>query len=364
MQCSIKLLLPLLLVASTLHGRIWTDQLDRRIEASFISATETTATIKRESDSQTFEIPISSLSPRDQSFVADQLMMISKQTNRPDEDAFFKYQDKLKAFQLGSKNFKARYLGTKAVQDEPIGKIRNYPNSFSLLADGRLAIARGSGTVARMSLNYWDTSGIETEILPLTYEPSPKGLSKEDKEKREKDGKLWFYGGQIAAGKNDQLYTTLGACCDNGILKIKDTSLERLNYTISSSSFQIPDWDQRHGYIGRVHEIRKYRLKKSPEAFENGEVYFSVSGDTLYINHSLMLSDSQLVVCLSYDSGELNERDRKIFTSFTLLIDKDKGGYYLIKEGSLGPMTISQDGSRMLRYDSEQQMLCEFKLID
>ena len=61
-----------LLFASSLVARTWTSSDGKPLEAAFISATETEITLKRDSDGQTFTIPLSKLSESDQEFAKEQ----------------------------------------------------------------------------------------------------------------------------------------------------------------------------------------------------------------------------------------------------------------------------------------------------
>lgn len=50
-------------------NRIWTDKTGREIEAEFVSATKYKVKIRRKSDQRVFEVPITSLSRKDQNFI-------------------------------------------------------------------------------------------------------------------------------------------------------------------------------------------------------------------------------------------------------------------------------------------------------
>ncbi|EIP97221.1 hypothetical protein OpiT1DRAFT_01653 [Opitutaceae bacterium TAV1] len=58
------------LIASFLTARTWTDTQGRTVEAEFVSATQSTVTIRRDDDGRTFDLPLDRLSETDRAWVA------------------------------------------------------------------------------------------------------------------------------------------------------------------------------------------------------------------------------------------------------------------------------------------------------
>lgn len=64
--------LALLLGTASLQGRTWTSSDGKRLEADFVSSTETHVVLKRAKDGRTFTLPLARLSADDQTFVKEQ----------------------------------------------------------------------------------------------------------------------------------------------------------------------------------------------------------------------------------------------------------------------------------------------------
>lgn len=344
-----------------LNGRIWLDDLGCQLEAEFVEADESTATVKRISDGRIFKIKLSKLSSVDQDFVSQHLESIKPIESRPDENAFHKYQDYFKRFNIEKKSFEARYLGTMGISEVRLGEMPVYPRSLAYTPDSsRIAVSHGNGTTPNMQIFYWDAENGQEEIFPLTYQKYEKGLSLEERADLEKQGILWFFGGQIAINKKGNVFLSLGACGGNGIFEVTSNGLDRLNDCISSSTLQIPAWDSGTAYLGRSQAIYKFELK-SNEALDDGE-FFSLDNNGVYISDALILDKNRIILSVSCPTKETDERGLKISERFSILVDGSERGYYFLKDAPMGAMALSPDGSKMVRYNTEIRSLVEFTL--
>lgn len=342
----------LLCVIHSLPARVWTDVLGRQIEAEYLSADDTSVRIRRNIDAQEFTLPLNKLSSRDRDYIANKRLEQADQTTRPHAQAFLEYQDYFESFRLNNKRIKARYLGTMALRNIPISKLPTFASGLAIDKAGRYAISTGSGTMPRMGLYYWDPEKGREEITPLIYKKYEEGQTRADKEELIADGKLWFYGGQVAIGRNGKTYITMGACCGNGIFEANSNGLERINFCTSSSSLQIPPWDQGHAYVGRGNHIYRFDLSSKGTPHAEGEIHFEITGENLYISDALLLDKQRVLLSLSKPTEEKDERGFSIPKRFSILVDAEQDGYFMLSTDSLGSMALAPTTSSIYRTES------------
>ena len=344
----------------SLHARVWVDVKGRQLEAEYVSSDATSVTVQRISDSKEFTIPTETLSERDQAFVKEKSEANEPAILLPDARAFLEFQDYIQSFKIEGKRFSARYLGDCGLTEKPIESISTYADGLAFSPDGsRIAVSSGNGTTSHMRLFYWSEDGSEDEIIPLTYRKYEKGLSRDEREALEEDGILWFFGGQVAMNRSGEVFTTLGAAGGNGILKVQGSKLKRLNYCTSSSTLQIPNWDDRTVYLGRGDTIHKFRLSGN-EAEMDGD-FLNINGENLFISNALIIDTNRVILSLTHSAGAKDKDGRDLYKIFSILVDKEARGYYFLAPSNMGAMAISDQG-RMVRCDGDLRKIVEFEL--
>lgn len=285
----------------------------------------------------------------------------------PNEEKFLLCKDRIQVFQFGSKKMPAQYLGPMSFKEKSLGKLYGNICDLTMSSDGLIVIAKGSGTEPNMKLVYWQAPGdIETEVIPLTYEKFSKETTENQRRRNEENAILWFFAGQCAFNRNGELFITFGTCSGNGIFKVltnSSTKLKRLNHCAPSISMQIPPWDSQHAYLAQGQTIWKLPLTVQPKEKNGGVPIFTLIGEKIFFGKTVMLSETQLITCINIPIDSVSANGLSNYNSFTIFIDQEKAGYWLLAEGQLGHTTLSQDGKTLLRHNSELHQLCEMELV-
>jgi hypothetical protein len=358
-----KRFLPLLacFLITAAQARTWIDNQGRTLVADYVSNTSDEVLVLRESDKQKVTLKLSQLSASDKAFVSN------KKAAMLDEAKFAWFKPRLQRFIFGTQSCPSKYLGVASIIDRPLGKLPFLCDGISLGKDGAVIVSSGRGTTPHMKLLRWSPDGSVVDIVPLTYKKYDRNESLSERADEERQGRFWFFGGQIAHDSNNQVLFTLGACGGNGgngIFRVESDApvqLRRLNECIPSSSLQVPPWDSLHAYIACCNKITRFKL--SPNSAELKDVVFSIEGKEVYLGDTLMLSKNKLIAEISLPttqgiSGSGN---------FGIYIDLEANGYYLLAgDGYLGAMALAPDSSRMIRLinspDNRSSSISEFEL--
>jgi hypothetical protein len=250
-MCS-KRFLPLLacLLITASHARTWMDNQGRTLEADYVSPTGDEVLVVRKNDKQQLSLKLSQWSENDLAFVSSQAaakLPPREQVTTPNESRFAPFRSRLKRFVFTSQSCPAKYLGVVSLVDRPFGKLPFSAAGISLGKDGGIIVSSGNGTTPHMKLVKWSPKGGVVDIVPLIYQKfDHKSFSPSERADDERAGRFWFFGGQVAHDRNDQVLFTHGACGGNGIVRVVSDApvqLQRLNECIASSSLQVPPWD-------------------------------------------------------------------------------------------------------------------------
>ncbi|MFH1498354.1 MAG: hypothetical protein ABII82_11060 [Verrucomicrobiota bacterium] len=358
------------------EARTWTDIMGRTLEADFIAADETHVTVRRANDRQIFKIELAQLQDIDRDYVLAQNVTrppTAKPAAKDDEtvltpaaDSFQTFQARLKRFRFGKQSMPAKYLGVMSIIERPIGDLPYPVRGLSIGPDGTIVMTAGHGTTARMELVEWTLPGATSRIAPMHFKKFQPDVSKEERARDEKEGRFWFFAGQVAHDRNGEVLMTLGRCSGNGIFRVtasSPTPFQRLNTCTVSSSLQVTSWDNNHAYIANGNVILRFRVSDDSAALKD-EV-FSIEGEDIYLGNTLMLDREKIIVGLTLPTGEKDSRGVSIAGKFGIYIDRSAGGYYLIHDDYLSAMAVSPDGRRMIRSSREsarKYILTEFAL--
>lgn len=287
----------------------------------------------------------------------------TERVTKPDEAVFLPYKERIMAFRFGSERLSAKYLGVLSTRERIIGKLSCLAHGLAVSSRGQIAFTAGNGTTPLMRVGFWAAPKEESEAVVLTYEPFSRETTPQQKKENEANAVLWFFSGQCAFDKNDQVIFTLGSCCDNGLFRIESQTpprLRRLNLFGPSSAFQIPHWDGDYAYIARGNSIRKFRINGNSAESGEGKAVFEIVGDRIFMGNTLMPDANAVVASLSLPLGEKDERGMERMAMFSIYIDRKEGGYYLVSDKLLGCMALAQDHTTMLRQDMKTRELSEF----
>lgn len=355
------------LFLSGLHGRTWTDIDGRTLDAVYISSTENSVQVRRTADQRVFELQLNQLSQADRDFVAEKRIADLGQLHTPDEFEFAHFRPRIDGFRFGSNRVPANYLGVVSLREKTLGELPYWADGMSIGPDGEIAISSGNGTTSHMKLVTWTPGGATRDIVPLEYIKSEPGISPEERAKDQREGRFWFFGGQIAHDRDGDVLFTLGACGGNGIFRVDSASpvrLERLNTCIASSSLQVPPWDNRYAYIARGEDILKFKISRN--SVDEDDVVFTINGDKIYLGNCLMLDEDRLIAGISLPTEEVDERGVRISGKFGILIDRKADGYYLLNDGLLGAMAMNPETGQLLRVaiaDERKYEVREFEIV-
>lgn len=278
------------------------------------------------------------------------------------EEAFLPYKSRIQSFCFDRETFPAKYLGVQSFHEKSLGKINASVRGIAVARDGAIALSIGNGTTSSMKLISWKPDGTETEIIPLTYQKFDKETTEKERQRLEENGILWFFAGQCAYDRDENLHITFGACSGNGIYRVftsGPTKLKRINHSGATSSFQIPPWDTQNGYVGWGYAIWKIPLKPHRDQVQ-GKGVFSMNSEKVLLGPLVMLDESNIIATIC----PLEEKDGQASSGnyFVIHIDKANAGYWLLADYYFGPLALTADGHAFLRYDQKNSQLCEVTL--
>jgi hypothetical protein len=121
-------------------------------------------------------------------------------------------------------------------------------------------------------------------------------------------------------------------------------------------ALQIPSFDPEHIYSTSWNGVTRYSLR--PADGEKPLVWFRVQPPEVVLIRSLVLSATKLIAEVGFAPDPGKPGDGLQFK--TLLFDKETRGMALLADGPLGPMAISWDGKRMIRFDAQSKSVKEF----
>lgn len=347
------LVLAMISLVCVADARTWTDVQGRTLTGEYVRQEGDGVVVRRDGGSEV-TIRLSQLSADDQLFVGEQRktaeVSTEERVSTPDESRFLPFRDRVKRIKFLGQTLPADYLGVASIVDRPLGKAPGVPRGLSLAKDGTIVVSIGNGTTPGMKLLRWSPTKGAEDIVPLLYRKYEPGDSRESRPDDEREGRLWFFAGQVAHDRDGAVLFTLGACGGNGIFRVKQeypVNLQRLNSCISSSSLQVPPWDSGHAYIARGNSITRFKL--SAGKAEVRDVALSVEGDEIYFGNTLLLGQGKLIAGVGFASGEKDARGVSVVDNFGLLIDIQARGYRLISDDYLGPMALAPDSSRRIR---------------
>ena len=245
------------------------------------------------------------------------------------------------------------YCGVIQVDETIIGPLDARPDGLAFHPDGRIAFSDGHGSHPDMRIAYWSPQGEFEPVVEIKYARRQRGQDQDDSSALEKQGIFWFFSGPLAFDANGTCYFSLGSCHPNGIYRVASADpveIEKLCAVDATSSLQVPLFDKTHLYSTSGNGIFRYSMTASSA---KSNPWFRIYGDGILMKHSLIINPNRVVVyCLI----------RKPSNTKTLLFDKEQKAFWSLPVDDFGPMAISWDGKKMIRFDIKAKTIKEFSL--
>lgn len=260
------------------------------------------------------------------------------------------------------------YCGVIQVDETRIGLLEARPDGLAFHPDGRIAFSEGHGTHPDMRIAYWSRQGEFEPVVEIKYARRQRGQDQDDssaleKSALEKQGIFWFFSGPLAFDANGTCYFSLGSCHPNGIYRVTSADpveIEKLCAVDATSSLQVPLFDKRHLYSTSWNGIFRYSMTESSA---KSNPWFRISGDGIdgiLMNHSLIINPNRVVVYSLFRKP--SNTQKREYDSKTLLFDKEQKAFWSFPVDDFGPMAISWDGKKMIRFDRKAKTIKEFSL--
>jgi len=225
------------------------------------------------------------------------------------------------------------------------------PRGLAFHPDGRIAYSRGQGSNKEMRLAFWDTEGTGLSVVDLEFRLVG---NLDEQANMERQGQFFFFAGYLAFDKSGTCYFSPGPVSPNGIYRVNSRSpvdIERLHSVAATWSLQVPSFDSE-----RIYATFYDRIDRCPIRGEKAgppEPWFRMRGDGIFFHRTLILSPTQILAVV-FAKGTSQPGD-------TLCFDKESHSFTRISK-DLGPMAVSWDGKRMVRYDPGAKLFKQFRL--
>lgn len=252
----------------------------------------------------------------------------------------------------------ATFKGIQKLSEKERGVISRRVNGLAFDPDGRIAFSEGYGTTPNMTMAYWGPGDISESVVAIQY---AKRSETTDENKTEEKGYFWFFDGPLAFDSDGICYFSLGSCGPNGLYKVVSNSpvkIEKLYSLDATRSLQIPWFDTEHLYSTSWNGIFRYPIV--PGQGLPVKPWFSLQGDNILLGDCLVINQNQVIAEVIFRLPKGTSAKDYYIKSF--LFDRKKNSYKVLAVDEIGPMAVSWDGQRMIRFDKTERTINEFSL--
>jgi serine/threonine protein kinase len=269
-------------------------------------------------------------------------------------DDFF-FQSRLGLVQWEQDDFSPRFQGKQDIEERMMGIMRDYPDGLAFHPDGRIAFSSGGGTAPKMKLEFWKGP----PVVEIKYFEDYKRWNN-DRANLERQGLFWFFGGPLVFDKQGVCYFNLGPCGPNGLYRVKSANpvnIERLgDIDTVMYTLQVPYFESRYLYASVHQGIIRFPIASLSSNTAPSESWFSYAAEDTYMPSYLILSPTRLIVSIGFGVKSGSPVTR------TFLFDKQSRSYTVFPDDFTGPMAMSWDGKKMIRFAASSKTLNEFTL--
>ena len=273
--------------------------------------------------------------------------------------------------------FQLDYRGVMGVQETSLGRARGMsPVGLAFHPDGRIAVSDGRGSTDEMLMKFWDKGELREPVVDIKWIREQQTTARREEEVTK--GRLWFFNGPLTFDKSGTCYFNLGQCSPNGVYKVLSTSPIRIRKLYDAppsglmigNTLHVPEFDDQHLYLTAATGIFRYSIGSSRgtaasrrRANSGPEGWLSMKRDKYVClsAHSLILSADRVVLTLRYGyKGADGQEDKECTRS--LLLDRKARTFHVLPWEHSGPMAISFDGKRLIRFNKTSETINEFHL--
>ncbi|MBE2285350.1 MAG: hypothetical protein IAE77_17955 [Prosthecobacter sp.] len=362
--------------------RTFTSSAGTTLKGELVSVVGDSVTIKKE-DGTPLMLKLAAFSRVDQAWLQSQTAPAPASTSAAATSALSEsaiiskaapplpYADMVQEIRWKGEPVKLEHRGSLPAKIMPLDKIfkeekTNYQLDVRALAfhpDGRICFAHGTGSGAMMGLRFWDAPGKISRFVTLTH-ASESG----DQAKREADQAKGLFGvftGSVAFDKEGGCYLSPSSGSRSAIHRVltaDPVAMEKWRPVNVAASLQIPFFDDGHLYVRIGDHVDRVMLEKA-DNWKNGvEEWFRVKGADIRLTDALLLTPSRMLVCVSIRRPDVPANSRDIQVFHTLLVDFEQKACWLLPGNEVGPMALSWDGKRVVRYHKLSYTLVEISL--
>ncbi|MEJ5259880.1 MAG: redoxin domain-containing protein [Anaerohalosphaeraceae bacterium] len=270
------------------------------------------------------------------------------------------FQERIRNVWWDGQEYTFTFAGQQPIRENRIGPIDCRITGLAFHPDGRIAFASGHGTTPDMLLSYWSPDGVGESIVDLQYHPYSETA---DRDALEAEGKFWFFAGPLAVSRDGTCFFSLGACGPNGIYKVlskNPVQIQKLQRSDAVQSLQIPYFDPEWLYVGSSKGLYRLPLTSSDDKRYGLTPWFSVNGDYIYHTYTLAADPNLVLAQITFRVHE--KEPEKSYYQKSFVFDKQTHTYRALPIDQIGPMAISWDGKRMIRFDISSFSIVEFSL--
>ena len=253
---------------------------------------------------------------------------------------------------------KSTFKGIQKISQTELGVITERVNGLAFHPDGKIAFSSGYGTTPKMTMAYWGPGDIGEMIVDLQY---VKRSEKDDENKIEEKGYFGFFSGPLAFDSDGICYFSLGSVSPNGLYRVVSNSpvkIEKLYSLDSTRSLQVPLFDTKHLYSTSWNGVFRYPIVLGQA--KPVKPWFSIQGDNILLGDCLVINQNQVITEVVFKVSQ--ETLDKGYYIKSFLFDRKKNCYKVISVNEIGPMAISWDGQRMVRFNKTERSINEFSL--
>ncbi|MBC8378737.1 MAG: hypothetical protein H8E62_06145 [Planctomycetes bacterium] len=250
------------------------------------------------------------------------------------------------------------FKGIQKISEKELGVTTERINGLAFHPDGKITFSSGYGSTPNMTMAYWGLKDIGETVVNLQYVPHSE---KDDVNKTEEKGYFGFFAGPLAFDSGGTCHFSLGSLGPNGLYKVVSNSpvkIEKLYSLDSTRSLQIPLFDTEYLYSTSWNGIFRYPIV--PSQAKPVKPWFSIQGDNILLGDCLVINQSQVIAEVIFKVPK--ETSGKGYYIKSFLFDGKRNCYKVISVDEIGPMAISWDGQRMVRFDKTERSINEFFL--
>lgn len=293
-------------------------------------------------------------------FLNISLIVHSKETEAiiSDPNINNSFHERIKSVLWGGERYKITFEGVQQISETKLGSVEKWADGLAFHPNGEIAFSYGHGSTPNMTMAYWSSKGGGESVVNIQY---AKRTEKINENKTEAKGYFWFFRGPIAFDPNGMCYFSLGSCQPNGIYKVLSNSpveIEKLYSLGSTRSLQVPLFDKEHLYSTSFNGIFRYPIIKQKKP---NEPWFTVHGEKILLSETLVINENEVIAQIVFMLSENASPEAYGIKSF--LFDKKNNSYRVLSVDEIGPMAISWDGKRMIRYNNVNHTINEFSLV-